>query len=159
SLMPVILAVQFVAFGGAMLMGWLAKIYGAKATVLAGLVLWIAIVVFAYFVPANNFGMLLALGMGIGLVLGGTQALSRSMFSQLIPKGKEGEYFGLYEISDRGTSWLGPILFFAAYESTGSYRIAILSLIVFFVLGFILLFFVPVRRAIVAVGNTPPAKV
>ena len=49
------------------------------------------------------------LGAAIGLVLGGSQALSRSLFSQLIPAGKEGEYFGFYEISDKGTSWLGPL--------------------------------------------------
>ena len=49
------------------------------------------------------------LGGCIGLVLGGSQALSRSLFSQLIPTGKEGEYYGFYEISDKGTSWLGPL--------------------------------------------------
>ncbi|ADD42646.1 MFS transporter [Stackebrandtia nassauensis] len=159
ALMPVILLVQFVAFGGAMVMGWLAKLYGAKATVLGSLLVWVAIVVFAYFVPAENFAMLLIMGVGIGLVLGGSQALSRSMFSQLIPKGKEGEYFGLYEISDRGTSWMGPLLFGLAIAMTDSYRIAILSLIVFFALGFVLLLLVPVRKAIIAAGNTPPAKV
>ena len=76
-----------------------------------------------------------ALGGGIGIVLGGSQALSRSLFSQLIPKGKEGEYFGLYEISDKGTSWLGPLLFGLAYDLTRSYRVAIMSLLVFFVVG------------------------
>lgn len=159
ALMPVILVIQFLAFGGAMLMGWIAKFHGAKKTVLGSLVLWVCIVVFAYFVPEQNFPMLLAMGAGIGLVLGGSQALSRSMFSQLIPKGKEGEYFGLYEISDRGTSWLGPLLFALAYNMTGSYRIAIVSLIVFFIAGFVLLLMVPLRRGIEAVGNTPPAKV
>lgn len=159
ALMPVILIVQFVAFGGALLMGRIAKSYGAKKTVLGSLVLWVVIVVFAYFVPEQNFGMLLAMGGGIGLVLGGSQALSRSMFSQLIPKGKEGEYFGLYEISDRGTSWMGPLLFALAFSMTESYRIAIVSLIVFFVAGFVLLLLVPLRRAIEAAGNTPPEKV
>jgi UMF1 family MFS transporter len=89
-------------------------------------------------------------------VLGGSQALSRSLFSQLIPHGKEAEYFGLYEISDKGTSWLGPLLFGITYQATGRYDIAIISLIVFFVIGFIALLAIPMRRAIVAAGNVPP---
>ena len=159
QLMPVILMVQILAFGGALLLGWMANRYGAKNTVLGSLVAWVGIVCVAYFVPAGNFPVFLALGAGIGLVLGGSQALSRSLFSQLIPKGKEGEYFGLYEISDKGTSWLGPLLFGLAYDLTGSYRIAIISLIIFFAVGFVLLLAVPMRRAIVAAGNTPPEKV
>ncbi|WP_147137185.1 MFS transporter [Stackebrandtia albiflava] len=159
ELMPVILMVQILAFGGALLLGWLAKRYGAKRTVLGSLVAWVAILVVAYLMPANNFPLFLALGAGIGLVLGGSQALSRSLFSQLIPRGKEGEYFGLYEISDKGTSWLGPLLFGLAYDLTESYRIAIISLIVFFAAGFVLLLMVPMRRAIIAVGNRPPARV
>jgi UMF1 family MFS transporter len=91
-------------------------------------------------------------------VLGGSQALSRSLFSQLIPKGKEAEYFGLYEISDKGTSWLGPLLFGLAYGITESYRVAIISLLVFFIVGFGLLLAVPIRRAIVAAGNVPPER-
>lgn len=159
DLMPVILMVQILAFGGAMLLGWLAKLFGATKTVLGSLVAWVAILVLAYFIPAGNFALFLALGAGIGLVLGGSQALSRSLFSQLIPKGKEGEYFGLYEISDKGTSWLGPILFGLALDLTGSYRVAILSLIVFFVVGFVILLCVPMRKAIAAAGNTPPVRI
>ncbi|HEV8115884.1 MAG TPA: MFS transporter, partial [Acidimicrobiales bacterium] len=94
-----------------------------------------------------------------GLVLGGTQALSRSLFSQLIPAGREAEYFGLYEVSERGTSWLGPALFGVALQVTGSYRVAILSLIVFFVAGFALLARVDVRRAIIEAGNEVPARI
>ena len=89
-------------------------------------------------------------------MLGGSQALSRSLFSQLIPKGMEAEYFGIYEISADGTSWLGPLLFGLAYQVTHTYRVAITSLLVFFVVGFIALLLVPVRRGILAAGNTPP---
>lgn len=158
TLMPTILMVQFLAFAGALLLGWLAKHIGAWKTVLASLAGWTAIVILAYFLPAGEKLPFIALGAGIGLVLGGSQALSRSLFSQLIPKGKEGEYFGFYEISDKGTSWLGPLLFGFAYDQTGSYRTAIISLIVFFVVGFIALLAVPIRRAIIAAGNNPPAK-
>jgi MFS transporter, UMF1 family len=108
--------------------------------------------------PKKDIVLFVALGGAIGLVLGGSQALSRSLFSQLIPKGKEGEYFGLYEISDKGTSWLGPLVFGLAYDTTRSYRTAIISLMVFFVVGFVALAFVPMRRAIVAAGNRPPHK-
>lgn len=156
-LMPTILMVQFLAFAGALLLGRLARRFGAWKTVLGSLVGWVVIVVLAYFLPAGQMVPFVALGAGIGLVLGGSQALSRSLFSQLIPKGKEGEYFGFYEISDKGTSWLGPLLFGFTYDQTGSFRIAIVSLIIFFVVGFVALLFVPIRRAIVAAGNTPPA--
>jgi hypothetical protein len=91
----------------------------------------------------------------VALVLGGSQALSRSLFSLMIPRRKEAEYFGLYEISDKGTSWLAPLLFGLALQLTHSYRLAILSLVVFFVAGFIVLLRVDVRRAAMDAGNQP----
>lgn len=158
SLMPVILMVQFLAFAGALLLGWLAKRFGAWKTVLGSLVGWVAIVVAAFFLPANELVPFITLGAAIGLVLGGSQALSRSLFSQLIPKGKEGEYFSFYEISDKGTSWMGTLVFGITYDQTGSYRTAIVSLIIFFVLGFFALLAVPMRKAIQQAGNTPPHR-
>jgi UMF1 family MFS transporter len=98
------------------------------------------------------------LAAGIGMVMGGSQALSRSLFAQLIPAGKEAEYFSLYEVSDRGTSWLGPLVFGLAFQMTGSYRSSIISLVVFFVLGFAVLLRVPVGRAAAAVGNREYAE-
>jgi UMF1 family MFS transporter len=151
-----ILIVQFVAFGGALLLGLIAGRTGAKRTILGSLVGWTALVVAAYFIPANAPLLFMALAAAIGLVLGGSQALSRSLFSQLIPAGREAEYFGFYGISDKGSSWLGPLLFGVVNQVVGNYRAAIVSLVVFFVAGFILLLAVPVRRAIVAAGNTPP---
>jgi UMF1 family MFS transporter len=68
----------------------------------------------------------------------------------------EAEYYGLYEISSDGTSWLGPLLFGLAFQLTHTNRIAIVSTPVFFVAGLVMLLLVPVRRAIVAAGNTPP---
>ena len=94
----------------------------------------------------------------IALVLGGSQALSRAMFSRLIPPGAEAQYFGFYEVSDAGTSWLGPLVFGLTYQNTGSYRSALVSLVAFFVVGFLLLARVPMRRAIAAAGNPVPAK-
>jgi len=151
-----ILMVQFVAFGGALLLGAIAKRIGAWKTVLGSLVLWTVVLVIAYSLPVGEAIPFMLLGALLGIVLGGSQALSRSLFSQLIPKGKEGEYFGLYEISDKGTSWLGPLLFGLAYQQSGSYQLAIISLVAFFVIGFVALLAVPMRRAIIAAGNTPP---
>ncbi|MGY1844541.1 MFS transporter [Modestobacter sp. SYSU DS0875] len=158
TLVSTILLVQVVAFFGAMGMGRIAAVIGAKRTVLGGLVLWTGVLVAAYFVQAGAAVQFYLLAVVIGFVLGGTQALSRSLFSQLIPPGKEAEYFGLYEISDRGTSWLGPFLFALTYQLTDSYRYAIFSLVLFFVLGGFLLARLDMRRAIVEAGNTPPER-
>ena len=95
----------------------------------------------------------------IGIVLGGTQALSRSLYSQLIPRGREAEYFSLYQAMERGTSWFGTLIFGLVYQLTGSYRWAIIALVVFFVVGGILLSRVRMREGIVAAGNPVPAVV
>jgi UMF1 family MFS transporter len=157
-LVPTILMVQFLAFAGALLLGGVARYVGARTTVLASLAVWTALLVAAYVMPAHRVLPFVALAAGIGLVLGGSQALSRSLYSHLLPAGREAQYFALYEISDRGTSWLGPLLFGLAYQVTASYRVAILSLVAFFVVGFALLAAVPLRRAIEQVGNVPPPR-
>jgi UMF1 family MFS transporter len=158
TLVSAILLVQVVAFFGALALGRVAGVIGAKRTVLGGLVAWTGVLVAAYFLQAGAAVQFYALAVLIGFVMGGTQALSRSLFSQLIPPGREAEYFGFYEISDRGTSWLGPFLFALTYQLTGSYRYAIFSLIFFFVVGGFLLAKLDMRRAIVEAGNTPPER-
>ena len=82
---------------------------GSRRVILVGLVMWMLVVTVGYFIPEKNLPLFLALAVGIGLVLGGTQALSRSFFSQLIPRGREAEYFRLYQACERGTSWLGTL--------------------------------------------------
>jgi UMF1 family MFS transporter len=158
TLVSTILLVQVVAFFGAVGLGRTAAVIGAKRTVLASLLVWIGVLVAAYFVQAGAAVQFYLLAVVIGFVLGGTQALSRSLFSQLIPAGKEAEYFGFYEISDRGTSWLGPFLFALTFQLTDSYRYAIFSLVFFFVVGGVLLARLDLRRAIVEAGNTPPER-
>lgn len=158
-LISAILMVQFVAFAGAILLGRIAARYGAHRTVLSSLGVWILVLACAFFVQAGQAVQFYLLAVFLGLVLGGTQALSRSLFSQLIPAGREAEYFSFYEMSDRGTSWLGPLLFGLTFQLTGSYRYAIISLVIFFVLGAALLARVPMRAAIIEAGNTPPAVV
>ena len=83
----------------------------------------------------------------VAIVLGGTQALSRSLFSLMIPKGHEAAYFSLYEIGDKGTSWMGPALFALVRNQTHSYRSAILSLPILFIIGMVFLVFVNVKKA------------
>ncbi|MEV0428108.1 MFS transporter [Micromonospora sp. NPDC050495] len=156
TLIVTILLVQFLAFGGALALGALARRIGAWKTVLLSLVLWTGVIIAAFRLPAEAPVPFMILGGCIGLVLGGSQALSRSLFSQLIPAGKEGEYYGFYEISDKGTSWLGPLAFGLVFQLTSSYRVGLVSLLIFFVVGFALLAAVPIRRAIIAAGNTPP---
>ncbi|WP_060892047.1 MFS transporter [Streptomyces europaeiscabiei] len=159
TLIVAVLLVQILAVGGALGMGRLSRRYGAKRTILGSLVAWTVILAAGYFLPAGAPVWFFVLASGIGLVLGGSQALSRSLFSHLVPPGKEAEYFSAYEMSDRGMSWLGPLLFGVTYQLTGSYRDAIISLVVFFVLGFALLARVPVRRAISDAGNPVPDRI
>ena len=108
--------------------------------ILGSLVVWGAILVVAFFLPSRQAGPVsTGIAAAIGFVLGGSQALSRSLYSQLIPRSREAEYFAFYEISERGTSWLGTLTFALAYEISGSYRVAIVVLVVFFVAGGLLL--------------------
>ncbi|MFJ8200660.1 MFS transporter [Streptomyces sp. NPDC096152] len=159
TLITAVLMVQVLAVAGALGMGRLARRYGAKRTILGSLIAWAVTLGAGYFLPAGAPVGFFVLAGGIGLVLGGSQALSRSLFSHLVPPGKEAEYFSAYEMSDRGMSWLGPLLFGLTYQLTGSYRDAIVSLVVFFALGFVLLARVPVRRAISAAGNPVPDRI
>ncbi len=154
TILILVLMIQFVAFGGALLFGRIARRIGAKKAIMVSLVVWSGIVIYAYLF-LNNQTQLFAMGAVLALVLGGSQALSRSLFSQMIPPEQEAEYFGFYEISERGTSWLGTAAFALAVQLTGSQRIAIVSLIIFFVVGLLLLSRVDVRRAITEAGNDP----
>ncbi|MBI3959156.1 MAG: MFS transporter [Chloroflexi bacterium] len=152
SLVALILMVQFVAFGGALFFGYLAGKIGAKRAIIASLVVWSGTVVYAYAFLQTE-AQFFVMGGVIAIVLGGSQALSRSVFSTMIPKGQEAEYFSLYEISERGTSWIGPLVFGLALQTTGSYRVGILSVVIFFIAGLVLLPFVDFRRAAVEAGN------
>ncbi len=159
QLIEIILLVQFVAFGGALLFGRLANHFGAWRVVLNSLALWTLVVTIAFFVPTGGFLIFIGLAVLIGIVLGGSQALSRSMYSQLIPRGREAEFFSLYQAMERGTSWFGTLVFGLVHQFTHSYRWAIVALIVFFVVGGLLLSRVRMREGIVAAGNEVPAVI
>ncbi|MHB8275276.1 MAG: MFS transporter [Dermatophilaceae bacterium] len=159
QLIQIILLVQFVAFGGALLFGRLANRFGAWRVVLNSLVVWTFVVTMAFFVPAREFLIFAGLAVLIGIVLGGSQALSRSLYSQLIPRGREAEFFSLYQAMERGTSWFGTLVFGLVHQFTHSYRWAIIALIVFFAVGGTLLSKVRMREGIIAAGNAVPSVI
>jgi UMF1 family MFS transporter len=156
NLILVILMIQFVAFFGALGFGRLAGRLGTKNTILLSLLIWSACVIYAA-IGMKSTAVVLGmeqrqlefwfLGFVIALVMGGSQALSRSLFAQMIPRDQEAEFYSFYEISERGTSWLGTFLFGLVNQLTGSLRLGIVSVIVFFLLGLVLLPLVNVPKA------------
>ena len=159
SLVIAILIVQVTALVGALLLAKLSDKIGAKKVILLTLLIWTLMVVITYALPAGQQNPYLAIAAGIGFVLGGSQALSRSLYSQVIPRSREAQYFSFYEISERGTSWLGTLAFGIAFGLTGSYRQSVLLIIAFFVIGGLLLLRVNIRQAITESGNPQPRVV
>ena len=145
SLTLAILMVQFVGFFGAIGFQRLAAATDAKRAIMVSLVIWTATIIYLYAGVRSTRDFFIAAAV-VAIVMGGSQALSRSLFAQLIPKGKEAEYFSIYEVSDKGTSWLSPVVFGLALQFTHSYRLAILSLLIFFVAGLFVLVGVDVKR-------------
>jgi MFS transporter, UMF1 family len=146
-LLEIFLMVQFVAVAGALLFERLAYLIKTKNAIIVSLVIWAGVVIYAYQF-LNSVPEAWVMAGVIAIVLGGSQALSRSLFARMIPVGKEAAFFGLYEVSERGTSWMGPLLFSIVIARTGSYRLALLSLIFFFVVGLIILSITDTDRGI-----------
>lgn len=154
-LLGIFVVAQVCALIGAIAFERLSRIIGAKRTIIICLIIWSGICIFAY-AFLQSFAQAWIMAVFIGLVLGPTQALSRSLYSQMIPKSRESAFFGLYEISEKGTSWIGNLVFAIVVGSTGSYRNAILALIVFFIAGVVILMLTNTTRAIHAAGNLTP---
>ena len=154
TLATVILMVQFVAFGGAFLFNWIAQRTSTKNAIVISLVIWSLLVIYAYGFLQND-SQFFMMGAVLALVLGGSQALSRSLFSQMIPAGRESEFFSFYEISERGTSWIGPLVFGLVNQAFRSLRLGILSLVFFFVIGLALLLRVDVDQAVAEAQHSP----
>lgn len=142
-----ILLVQVVAIGGSLGFAELARRTTTKVALTASLIGWVMVILASFFWVQSATQFLILAGC-IALVLGGTQALSRSLFSTMIPAGREAEYFAFYELSDKGTSWIGPLLFGIALSLTQSYRWAILSLLVMLVIGILVLVRVDTKKAV-----------
>lgn len=139
-----LLITQFVGFPATIAFGKLAMRTGAKRALYATLVVYIVIVSFGYFMTsAVHF---YALAIMVGLVQGGSQALARSLYAGLVPPSKTAEFFGFLSLSGKFSSVAGPLLFSIVGTLTGSSRLAILSLVAFFVIGIVLLFFVQLDK-------------
>jgi MFS transporter, UMF1 family len=148
---------QISAFAGALIFERVARVLRAKWTIIVSLFIWCAIVIYAYAFFENKT-QAYVMGAVIGMVLGSAQALSRSLYSQMIPAGRESSFFGLYEISEKGTSWMGQLMFTIIVGATGSFRYAILGLIFFFIVGSVILLFTDTDRAIHEAGNLTPEE-
>lgn len=146
-LFALILLIQFVATGGAMLAARVAGRIGAKRTILISLVVWCVVILYTY-LELRSKAQAVAIGVVIGVVLGGSQALARSLWAQLVPVGQEATYFGLFQVANGGTAWAAPLLFTIVVNATGSFRQAILSLLVLFLAGGALLAMTDVDAAI-----------
>lgn len=133
QLILLVLMIQFLALPGAMLVGFLADRLGQKPTLMVCLCIWVGLVVAARFVGSP--GQFWVLGAILALVLGGTQSVSRAIMGRMTPPKHTAEFFGFFNFSGKATSFLGTFLFGLIIWLTGNPRSAIVSLLVFFVLG------------------------
>lgn len=137
TLMLTLLMIQFLAIFGALLLSRLAEKIGTRKALMLALLAWCGISIYGYFLehPWEYF----LLGAAVGLVLGGSQSLGRSLYANMIPKEASAEYFGYYSVISKFSSIGGPLVFAFITQMTGSSRNALLSLIVFFIIGLLLL--------------------
>jgi MFS transporter, UMF1 family len=145
GLIGALLLTQFVGFPAAILYGVIAHRIGPKPALYMGIVIYSGVTVFAYFMDKPLHFYILALV--IGLAQGGIQSVSRSAFAQMVPQGKSGEYFGFYNMLGKFSSMMGPVLVGWVSLYTQQARLSVLSLIILFILGGIVLAFVPIKTA------------
>jgi MFS transporter, UMF1 family len=146
ALIGTLLMVQFVGIPFSFLFGWLAKKIGTKPSIYIALGVYTLITIIGYFMSQEwHFW---ALGFAVATVQGGSQALSRSLFGRLAPKSKSAEFFGFFSVSEKFAGIMGPFLFGLVGQLMGSSRLAIISLIIFFVVGAALLSRVNVEEGV-----------
>jgi UMF1 family MFS transporter len=140
TLLGTLLMVQFIGIGGAIFMSWIARRYGTKQTIMGLLAVWFALTIFAY--RMNTSLEFWILGIAVGMILGGTQALSRSFYGRLIPEGHSAQFFGYFSVFSKLSAIWGPILFAFIRQATGTSRFSVLAVSVFFLVGGLILYFV-----------------
>jgi UMF1 family MFS transporter len=133
SLITALLLVQFIGFPAALAFGWLGKRIGPRTGIFIGIGVYTAAAVYAYFLDSEI--EFYALAVVIGLVQGGVQSLSRSLFGRLVPAGKSGEFFGFYNLMGKAAAILGPILTGVVALTMHDSRLAIVSISILFVIG------------------------
>ena len=145
TLLVTLLVIQIIATVGALVFSRIAARIGSKRAIMITLALWSGVVIYAYFIQtaAEYF----ALGVVVGIVLGGSQALSRSFYGSMVPEEASAEFFGFYTVFSRFSAIWGPLTFAVIRQWAGSSRLAIVSLIFFFVAGLVLLAFVNEKKA------------
>ncbi len=137
SLIAALLIVQFVGFPAALAFGWIGDRIGARNGIFIAIAIYAAAAVGAYMIREVRHFYLLAIT--IGLVQGGIQSLSRSYYASLVPEGKQGEFFGFYNMMGKFAAVIGPTLVGVTALLTGDTRIGMLSVVVLFVAGAIVL--------------------
>ena len=144
-LMITLLVIQFVSIAGALIFSKLAEKLSAKNALMISLVGWSFVVIYAYFLTTSLEYFIL--GGIVGLVQGGSQALSRSFYGSLIPANASAEFYGFYSVFNKGSAIFGPLLFAVIRQVTGTSKTAMISLMFFFVVGLLLLGLVDVKKA------------
>jgi UMF1 family MFS transporter len=146
TLIGTLLMVQFVGIPFAFLFGWLAGKIGAKRSIYISLLIYTCIAIGGYFM--SHEWHFIVLGIAVATVQGGSQALSRSLFSRMVPKQKSAEFFGFFSVSEKFAGIAGPFLFGVIGQAMGNSRLSIVSLIIFFIVGAVLLTRVDVKKGI-----------
>lgn len=146
EIVTVFLLGQIVAFCGSLLLGYLADKYSSKSVIILSLIIWCVLVIWAYFMKTRfEFW---TIGVFIAFILGGSQAVSRSLFGLFTPRENTAEFFGFYALGGKFSSAIGPFTFAFIRHAFDSIRIAIIALVVFFSLGLLFILFVNERRGI-----------
>jgi MFS transporter, UMF1 family len=144
ELLLLIWAFQFICLPGALAVGRVVDRLGQKRTLMICLGVWVALLAASYFIQTKSQFWMLSIV--LGLVMGGTQSVARAIMGVMTPPARTAEFFGFFNFSGRATSWLGTFLFGAVIARTGSARLAILSLLVLFIVGWAITLPVDVAR-------------
>ncbi len=150
DLIGALLMVQFVAFPFAYLFGWLGQQYGAKRFIFIGIGIYIFVTILGYNLDTGSYTVFgfqinkfFAIAFLVGTVQGGIQALSRSLFTRLIPQEKSAQFFGFYNMVGKFAAIIGPIMMGSVGRITGNPRLGILSVSILFFIGAYILKNVP----------------
>jgi len=155
-LIPVIIMIQVIAFPGSFFCGWLAVRFGEKKAI--GFTLLVFTFVVSYGQTAQTLSEFYVMAALIGVVLGGSQAISRSLFASLIPAGKNAEFFAFFAFSSKFSAMIGPLVYGGLLLLTGDTRIALMSLSLFFLAGGLVLWRVNLEKGRQQAGNHKDRK-
>lgn len=152
DLLLALLMTQFIGFPAALGFGYIGERTGAKTGIMLAIIVYLAVTIFAY--RMNTVEEFYILAIVIGLVQGGIQSLSRSLYARIIPKSQSAEFFGFYNMLGKFAAVLGPLMIGIIAAMTDSSRLAMLSVSILFISGGILLYFVDEKKAVqVAKGH------